>query len=85
MDDDLTRILLKKKVLDRWENEGGRILADPAGADERRPKSNHEGEFHRPSGSFGNPAVSPPTAMPAHPDGRVAARPRRIRRAGKDS
>jgi hypothetical protein len=61
MADDFTRMLLKKKVLDRWENEGGRIVADPAGADECRPKSNHEGEFDRLSGSFGNSAVCSPT------------------------
>ena len=73
MDDDFTRMLLKKKFLDRWENEGGRIVADPAGADEWRPKSNLEGEFDRVS------------VMPANPDGRVEARQRRIRRTGKDS
>ena len=61
MADDFTRMRLKKKVLDRWENEGGRIVADPAGAAECGPKRDHEGELDRLSGSFGNSAVCSPT------------------------
>ena len=29
IDDPVSRKLLKRKVLERWENEGGRICADP--------------------------------------------------------
>jgi hypothetical protein len=62
MDDEITRKRLKKKVLDRWENEGGRIVADPAGSDEGGPKKSHRGEHKRPSGSRGKaPAGAPPT------------------------
>jgi hypothetical protein len=35
---------LKKKMLDRWENEGGRLGADPPGADDTRSTSDHKGK-----------------------------------------
>ena len=60
MTDDASRKRLKKKVLDRWENEGGRILADPAGAEGGGPKSKHEAEPNQPSGSPGNSAGGSP-------------------------
>jgi hypothetical protein len=31
MPDNISRQRLKKKVLDRWENEGGKVLADQTG------------------------------------------------------
>lgn len=37
MADPVARKLLKKKVLDRWENEGGRIATDTTSADASRP------------------------------------------------
>ena len=46
-----TRRLLKKKVLDRWENEGGKILAGPAREDECDPESDRESEGNQLSGS----------------------------------
>ena len=49
--DCITRTLLKKKVLDRWENEGGRISAGPTSEDECSPTSDHEGEGDQLSGS----------------------------------
>ena len=61
MTDDITAKRLKKKVLDRWENEGGKIVADPAGVDECGPKRDHEGELDRLSGSPGNSAPRSPT------------------------
>ena len=35
---------LKKKMLDRWENEGGRITVDPVMANESNPASQREGK-----------------------------------------
>ena len=60
MADDITGKRLKKKVLDRWENEGGRIVADPAGADEGGPKRDHECGLDQPSGSLGNSTAGSP-------------------------
>ena len=42
MPDPLARKRLKKKMLDRWENEGGRIAVDTA-ADDTRPTSEGAG------------------------------------------
>ena len=44
MPDQIARKRLKKKMLDRWENEGGSISTDPASADNGRPTSDHEGD-----------------------------------------
>lgn len=54
MPDEVTRERLKKQVLDRWENEGGRIVADPPAVNEGRSKSDREAELERPSASLGN-------------------------------
>ena len=50
MPDPIARKRLKKKMLDRWENEGGR-LANPTSADEKRPTSEPKGEGKQLSGS----------------------------------
>jgi hypothetical protein len=39
MSDPIARKRLKKKMLDRWENEGGRIAADTTSADASGPRS----------------------------------------------
>ena len=57
MPDQIARKRLKKKMLDRWENEGGRIAADPTSADETRPTSDHEGEGEQLSASRDNTTV----------------------------
>jgi hypothetical protein len=44
MPDDIERKRLKKKMLDRWENEGGRIAADPVIANQSSLASQREGE-----------------------------------------
>jgi hypothetical protein len=62
MTDDITAKRLKKKVLDRWEDEGGRIVADPAGAAQGRPKCDHVGELDQLSGSLGKSAAGAPTS-----------------------
>jgi hypothetical protein len=62
MGDEITDQRLKKKVLERWENEGGRIIAESAGSDDGGPKSGRQGEPNQPSGSHGNsPAGAAPT------------------------
>ena len=44
MPDNIERKRLKKKMLDRWENEGGRIAADSVMANPSKPASEREGE-----------------------------------------
>jgi hypothetical protein len=58
----IERKRLKKKMLDRWENEGGRIAADPPGADDKRPASEHEGKGKQLSASRSNPTVGGPAS-----------------------
>jgi hypothetical protein len=43
MPDEIAGKRLKKRMLDRWENEGGRLADDPISADEGAPMSDHEG------------------------------------------
>ena len=42
MADPIARKRLKKKMLDRWENEGGRIATDTTSADANRPTSENK-------------------------------------------
>lgn len=44
MPDEIERKRLKKKTLDRWENEGGRIAADSVIANQSKQVSQGEGE-----------------------------------------
>ena len=44
MPDAIARKRLKKKMLDRWENEGGRIVVDSTGADATPPTSEIKGQ-----------------------------------------
>ena len=60
MPDDITRKRLRKKVLDRWENEGGRISTDPAGADECGRPCDAESEGDQLSAPDGSPTVGAP-------------------------
>ena len=60
MPDPIERKRLKKKMLDRWENEGGRITADPAGAADIRPTSEHEGKGKQRSASRNNATADGP-------------------------
>lgn len=62
MPDQIARKRLKKKMLDRWENEGGRVSADLTSADEGRPASDHEGEGKQLSASQDNLAVGTPAS-----------------------
>ncbi len=58
MPDPIERKRLKKKMLDRWENEGGRVGADSAGADDTTPASEDERQGNQPSASRGHSTVS---------------------------
>ena len=49
MPDNTEKKRLKKKMLDRWENEGGRIAADPVIANKSKPASQGEGEGNQAS------------------------------------
>jgi hypothetical protein len=62
MPDQIARKRLKKKMLDRWENEGGRISPDPTSADEGTPTSSHQGESKQSSGQRDNSTVSAPAS-----------------------
>jgi hypothetical protein len=62
MTDDIAGKRLKKKVLDRWENEGGKINADPAGACESGQTGDTESEGHQLSASHDNSMVGTPTS-----------------------
>lgn len=44
MPDPVARKRLKKKMLDRWENEGGRIATDPTSVDASIPASEDKGQ-----------------------------------------
>jgi len=44
MPDPIARKRLKKKMLERWENEGGSIATDMASADATGPKSEDKGQ-----------------------------------------
>lgn len=58
----IERKRLKKKMLDRWENEGGRIAADTAGADETRPPNEHERNDQQLPASRSNRTVGGPAS-----------------------
>lgn len=62
MPDHITRKRLKKKMLDRWENEGGRISADPGSADASRSTSDHQSEGSQRSASHQNSTVGTPAS-----------------------
>lgn len=51
MPDQIERKRLKKKMLDRWENEGGRVAADPVIADQSNAANQREGEASQASAS----------------------------------
>ena len=51
MPNEVERKRLKKKMLDRWENEGGRIAADPVTPDQGKPASQKKGKDSQPRAS----------------------------------
>jgi hypothetical protein len=59
----IERKRLKKKMLDRWENEGGKIGADPPGAHDTVPTSEHEVKGKQQSASRSNPTIGGPASL----------------------
>ncbi len=51
MPDNIERKRLRKKMLDRWENEGGRIAADSVTANQSNPANQREGKGSQASAS----------------------------------
>lgn len=63
MSDPIARKRLKKKMLDRWENEGGRIATDTTSADASRPTSEDKGHGRKRS----SPSDKSTDGAPASP------------------
>jgi hypothetical protein len=61
MGDPIARKRLKKKMLDRWENEGGSIAADTTTADAGRPVTDKDKGRKIPSRSDNSTAAAPAT------------------------
>ena len=61
MPDPIARKRLKKKMLDRWENEGGAI-ADETNADDARPTNEGKGHGKKLSSQQDNSTVGAPTS-----------------------
>ena len=63
MPDNIERKRLKKKMLDRWENEGGKVSTEPTTADKGEPTNDHLSEDKQLSASSDN-STAPPTKKP---------------------
>lgn len=63
MPDPIARKRLKKKMLERWENEGGAIVADTTSADANRPASENKGRGKK----LSSPRDSSKVGAPASP------------------
>ena len=63
MPDPTARKRLKKKMLDRWENEGGRIAVAPTGADDPGTTSENHGEGKQPLASRDNTKIDGPASL----------------------
>jgi hypothetical protein len=59
MSDPIARKRLKKKMLDRWENEGGKIATDTTSSDASRPASEDKGRRRKLSSASDNSTVAP--------------------------
>ena len=67
MPDPIARKRLKKKMLDRWENEGGAIAADTANADDTGLTSEHKGQGKKLSSQRDNSKVGAPASSAKRP------------------
>ncbi len=63
MPDPIARKRLKKKMLDRWENEGGSIAGDTTSADTSRSTSEDKGHGRK----LPSPNDNSPVGAPASP------------------
>lgn len=64
MSEPIARKRLKKKMLDRWENEGGKIAANPTTEVDTKPTSEYKGNRKQLSASRDNSTIGEP-ASPA--------------------
>ena len=64
MPDPIARKRLKKKMLDRWENEGGRIATDITGTDTSKPPTEKKSVGTRTSSPNDNATVDAPASPP---------------------
>ena len=62
MSDPKARQRLKKKMLDRWENEGGRIATDTTSGDASGPTSKDKGQARKRSSPSDNSTVGAPAS-----------------------
>ena len=60
MPDPIARKRLKKKMLDRWENEGGRIASDTTSSDASIPTSDDKGRGKKQSSPSDNSTAGAP-------------------------
>jgi hypothetical protein len=67
MPDPIARKRLKKRMLDRWENEGGRIAPDTTSADANRPTSENKGRAKKLSSPRDNSRVGAPASPTKRP------------------
>jgi hypothetical protein len=61
MPDQIARKRLKKRMLDRWENEGGRIATDTSSTDASRPANEDKGDGRKLSPSDKSTVGVPPS------------------------
>ena len=64
MSDPIARKRLKKKMLDRWENEGGRIATDIPSEDANRPTSEDKSHGRKRSSPSDDSTVGGPASPP---------------------
>lgn len=64
MPDPTARKRLKKKMLDRWENEGGSIATDATDADASKPASEDKGHRKKPSSQSEDSMIGTPASPP---------------------
>jgi hypothetical protein len=62
MPDPIARKRLKKKMLERWENEGGAIAADTRNVDDTKPKSEGKNQGKKLSSQRDNATVGAPAS-----------------------
>jgi hypothetical protein len=62
MADPIARKRLKKKMLDRWENEGGSIASDTTSVDASRPTSEDKGHRKKLSSAGDNSTAGAPAS-----------------------
>ncbi len=62
MPDPIARKRLKKKMLDRWENEGGKIATDTTSVDVSGPPSEEKGQGRKLSSPGDNATVGAPAS-----------------------